>query len=142
VRVRRLLVLLASATLVFFFLRSAPLRDLALRVESLRHYASQDLAVRRLGGSAAAFDRHYFILLEWARRRLPPGARGIAVFPDKEIPSRGKYLTIYQFAPLPTEVAPAVVPAGWLALIYGPRRPQGWRVVENLPYGALLEPAP
>jgi hypothetical protein len=142
VRVRRLLVLLASATLVFFFLSSSPPRDLALRLESLRHYASQDLAVRRLGGSAAAFDRHYFILLEWARRRLPPGARGIAVFPDKEIPSRGRYLTIYHFAPLPTEVAPAAVPAGWLAVIYGPRRPPGWRLIENLPYGALLEPAP
>jgi len=98
--------------------------------------------VRRLGGSSTDFDRPYFILLEWARPRIPKGAAGLAVFPDREIPDRGAYLTIYEFAPLPTLVAPDRIPDGWLALVYGRRRPEGWRVIQELPGGALCDPNP
>ncbi|HEY3202476.1 MAG TPA: hypothetical protein VGL03_02340 [Thermoanaerobaculia bacterium] len=141
-RARRLLVFLASASLLVLFLTREPPRDIGRRIDFLRRYASQRLEVRRLGGTSTDFNRRYFILLEWARRRLPAKTPGLAVFPDAEIPTRGQYLTVYHFAPLPTEVAPMKVPSGWLALIQGTRRPEGWRVVAELPYGALLEPAP
>jgi len=132
----------AAAALAASLVASDPPKDLARRVRSLSHYASQTLAVRRLGGSSADFDRHYFILLEWARPRLPKSTPGLAVFPETDLPSRGEYLTVYEFAPLPTLVAPERVPDGWLALIYGRRRPEGWRVLQELPYGALLDPKP
>jgi hypothetical protein len=142
VTARRRIAQLAAAALAAYFVASDPPTDLPRRIAFLRHYASQSLPVRRLGGSSADFDRPYFILLEWARRKLPPSARGLAVFPDREIPGRGVYLTLYEFAPLPAAVAPARIPPGWLALVYGPRRPPGWRVVADLPGGALLDPAP
>jgi len=132
---------LAAGFLAAALVVSDPPNDLPRRIRSLAHYASQGLAVRRLGGSSTDFDRRYFILLEWARPRIPKDARGLAVFPDEDIPSRGEYLTIYEFAPLPTLVAPDAVPDGWLALVYGPRRPEGWRVLHELPGGALLERA-
>ena len=132
----------AAGILAASLIASKSPRDLARRLRSTPRFASQELAVRRLDGSSTDFDRRYFILLESARPQIPRGTRGIAVFPDVELPSRGAYLTIYEFAPLPTLVAPDRVPDGWLALVYGDRRPAGWRVVEELPYGALLEPAP
>jgi len=127
----------AAGILAASLIASKSPRDLVRRLRSLPPDASQELAVRR-----TVFDRRYFILLERARPQIPKGTMGIAVFPDGELPSRGKYLTIYEFAPLPTLVAPDHVPDGWLALVYGRRRPAGWRVVEELPYGALLEPTP
>jgi hypothetical protein len=133
---------LAAAILAVSLVASKSPRDLVSHLWSLPRYASQELAVRRLNGRSTDFDRRYFILLEWARPRVPKNTRGIAVFPDGELPSRGTYLTIYEFAPLPTLVAPDRVPDGWLALVYGRRRPAGWRVVDELPYGALLEPTP
>jgi len=133
---------IAAGILAASLIASDPPKDLARRIRSLSHFASQELAVRRLGGSSTDFDRHYFILLESARRRMPKGAQGLAVFHGGELPVRGEYLTIYEFAPLPTLVAPARVPDGWLALVYGPRRPEGWRVIQELPYGALLDPTP
>jgi hypothetical protein len=132
----------AAGVLAAALIASDPPKDLARRVRSLSHYASQALPVRRLGGSSTDFDRHYFILLEWARPRIPRDAPGVAVFPDFDLPSRGEYLTIYELAPLPTLVAPDRIPDGWLALVYGRRRPEGWRVLQELPYGALLDPAP
>lgn len=132
----------AAGILAASLVASKSPRDLVRRLRSLPHSASQELAVRRLDGSSTDFDRRYFTLLERARPQIPRGTRGIAVFPDGELPSRGAYLTIYEFAPLPTLVAPDRVPDGWLALVYGERRPAGWRVVEELPYGALLEPMP
>jgi len=132
----------AAGILAASLIASKSPRDLVRRLPSLSHSASQELAERRLDGRSADFDRRYFLLLEWARPQIPRGTRGVAVFPDGELPSRGAYLTIYEFAPLPTLVAPDRVPDGWLALVYGRRRPAGWRVVEELPYGALLEPTP
>lgn len=139
---RRALVAAATAALlVLLAARLVRTADVPRRLRFLAHYAAEPLPVRRLGGTAADFDRDYFILLEWARRTMPAGTPGIAVYPDREIPGRGVYLTIYHFAPLPTVVQPEQIPPGWLALVYGPRRPAGWRVVGEIPSGALLEPS-
>ena len=132
----------AAAVLAASLIASDPPKDLARRIRSLSHFAPQRLAVRRLGGSSTDFDRRYFILLESARLRMPEGARGLAVFPDVDLPVRGEYLTIYEFAPLPTLISPDPVPDGWLALVYGGRRPEGWRVIQELPGGALCDPNP
>ena len=32
--------------------------------------------------------------------------------------------------------------AGWIAAVYGPQRPAGWRLVAEVPGGALMWPAP
>jgi hypothetical protein len=133
---------IAAGVLAAALVASDPPKDLARRLRSLSHFASQELAVRRLGGSATDFDRQYFILLESARRRMPKGARGVAVYHAGELPVRGQYLTVYQLAPLPTLIAPERVPEGWLALVYGPQRQQGWRVIQELPYGAIMDPTP
>jgi hypothetical protein len=131
-----------AAILAASLIASKSPRELAHRLPSLPRFASHELEVRRREASSTDFDRHYLSLLESARPRIPKGTRGIAVFPDDQLPSRGEYLTIYEFAPLPTLVAPHHVPDGWLALVYGQRRPDGWRVVAELPDGALLEPTP
>jgi len=98
--------------LALLFLHTPP-RDLARPLESLRHYASQDLAVRRLEAR-----RPHRIALLHSPGMGPPQAASrharIAVFPDKEIPSRGRYLTIYHFAPLPPRwPRPRFRQAGW-----------------------------
>ena len=132
--------LIALGALFFLFFSRYHPDELARRVRFFSHYASQDLPVRRLGGSGAAFDRNYFVLLEWARRKLPRGTKGVAIF-SGPLPEPGVHLTHYQFAPIPVIVEPRRVPPGWIALVYGPRRPERWRVLAELPHGALLEPA-
>jgi hypothetical protein len=140
VTARRAAVLLALGILFFQLFSGYAPEVLLRRLRFLRHYASQELMVRRLGGSGAAFDRNYVILLEWARRRLPPGTKGLAVFAGP-IPVHGVHLTLYHFTPVPALVEPRRVPPGWIALVYGTRRPEGWRVLTELPHGALLDPA-
>lgn len=108
---------------------------------SLNHHARQELAVRRLGGTAAAFDRPFFIFLESVRRRLPSGITGLAILgapPTDQV----LHLASYHLAPLLVLVAPNAVPAGFRVAVYGPERPPGWRVVAEVPGGAVLEPAP
>ncbi len=97
--------------------------------------------MRRLSGTAAAFDRGFFIFLEAARRRLPPTAAGVAILgapPTDQV----LYLASYQLAPRPVLIAPAALPPRWAAAVYGPERPAGFRVLADLPGGALLEPEP
>jgi len=116
-------------------------RELWRRLRLVAHDAGRDLALRRLDGSSAAFDRRFFFFLEAARRRLPPGASGVAV----EVPAPTEAfrdLALYQFAPLPVLLAPREVPEGWLLAVYGPARPGRWREIGLLPGGALLERAP
>ena len=130
----------AAAGLLFLLLlaRISP-GELGRRLTALGHNARQEPAVRRANGTAAAFDRPFFVFLESARRRLPPGTRGVAVLgaPPSDA---ALYLASYQFAPLPVLVAPASVPAGWPVAAYGADRPAGWRVLAEVPGGALLEP--
>ena len=140
-RFRSAAALAAAALLTVLLLARASVREIFRRAVSLDHHARQESAVRRLGGTAAAFDRRFFVFLESVRRRLPSGAAGVAVLgaPQTEqvLP-----LASYEFAPLPVLVAPRAIPAGWVAAAYGLERPPGWRVVADVPGGAVLEPAP
>jgi hypothetical protein len=131
----------SAAAALGFLLALRGLQDpIVRRVRSVKAFASRDLSVRRLGGSSAAFDRRYFIFLESARRRLPRGSGGVAI--AMSAPSDAAlYLAAYQLAPIPVAMLPPRIPSGWLLAVYGPGRPAGWRVIAELPGGALLAPA-
>jgi hypothetical protein len=141
-RTRRALVLVAyGALLLFLLVAFTRPRELALRARLLTQDASRDLAVRRLEGSSAAFDRRYFHFLEWARRRLPLDAAGVAVFePSPRMPAR--VLALYQFAPRPVLLSPETIPRGWIVAVYGDWRPEGWREIARIPDGALFARTP
>jgi hypothetical protein len=129
----------ATAALLVLFLLQNRVGDLRRRIVFLRHSASQELALRRLAGSGAAMDRGYFAFLESARRKIPPGTRGVAIFltpPTKP----ALYLASYALAPIPVVLAPRQVPPRWIAAVYGESPPAGWRVLATVPGGALLAP--
>jgi hypothetical protein len=128
----------ATALALLLLARDRP-AELAARVRSVAAFAPRELAVRRLGGSSAAFDRKYFLFLESARRQLPKGTAGIAlILPG---PSQDAlYLAAYAMAPIPVAVSRGPVPAGWIAAVYGRERPQGWRLLAEVPGGALMAP--
>jgi hypothetical protein len=128
----------ATLLLVLFLLQNRP-GELGQRVDFLRRGASQELALRRLAGSGAAFDRRYFAFLESARRRIPPGTPGVAIFRDPPT-TEALYLASYALAPIPVVLAPRQVPPRWIAAVYGETAPAGWRVLATLPGGALLAP--
>jgi hypothetical protein len=130
----------AFAVLLLLLLGQISPREIGRRLTALGHNARQEPAVRRANGTAAAFDRGFFVFLESARRRLPRGAAGVAVLGAPAI-DPVLYLASYHFAPLPVLVAPPAIPAGWAVAMYGPARPDGWRVLAEVPGGALLEPA-
>jgi hypothetical protein len=133
--------LAAAAMLASLLLAQVSPRELSRRLVSLDHFARQEPAVRRLGGSAAAFNRSFFIFLESARRRLPPDAAGVAIL---GVPPTDPtlYLASYHLAPLPVLVAPQAIPARWVLAVYGPARPPGWSLVAEVQGGALLVSAP
>lgn len=141
-RTRRTVALFGYAALLLFLIVTPTRpRELARRLRLLAHDATRDLAVRRLDGSSAAFDRRFFYFLESARRKLPPDARGIAFYEaTPRMPAR--VLALYQFAPLPVVMSPEEVPPGWILAVYGPWRPPGWREIAAVSDGALLERAP
>jgi len=108
-------------------------------VRSVAAFAPRELATRRLGGSSAAFDRGYFLFLESARRQLPKGTAGVAVIlPDPS--QEAHYLAAYTMAPIPVAVSRGPVPPGWIAAVYGGERPHGWRLLAEVPGGALMAP--
>ncbi|MGE5276902.1 MAG: hypothetical protein ACM3SU_07900 [Acidobacteriota bacterium] len=118
-------------------------RELSRRLRLVAHDAGRDLALRRLDGSSAAFDRRYFFFLESARRRLPARAAGVAV----QVPAPTEAfrdLALYHFAPLPALLVKSVaeVPSGWVLAVYGAARPDGWREIARVSDGALLARAP
>lgn len=128
----------AAVLLALFLLQNHP-GELRRRIVFLRHSASQELALRRLAGSGAAMDRGYFAFLESARRKIPPGTRGVAIFlnpPTKP----ALYLASYALAPIPVVLAPRQVPPRWIAAVYGESPPAGWRVLATVPGGALVAP--
>ena len=138
-RARRLAASAAAALLLLLFLLQNRPDELRQRVEYLGHSAAQELALRRLGGSGAAMDRGYFAFLESARRKIPPGARGVAIF--RNPPTKpALFLASYVLAPIPVVLAPRQVPPRWLAAFYGENPPPGWRVLATLPGGALADP--
>lgn len=128
----------ATLLLVLFLLQNRP-AELGQRITFLRGAAFQDLALRRLAGSGAAFDRRYFAFLESARRQIPPGTRGVAIFRDPPT-TEALYLASYALAPIPVVLAPRQVPPRWIAAVYGETAPAGWRLLATLPGGALLDP--
>lgn len=138
-RVRRLLVLAASAALLAIFVLSEPPRLLARRAAFLAATASRPLADRRLVGSGAAFDRRFFEFLEAVRRTLPPGLHGVALDTPRGA-AEELYLASYQLAPAPVVFRPRPVPHRWAAATYGVPPPPGWRVVSRLPGGSLSVP--
>ena len=141
-RTRRLVAILGF-TLLVLFLAIRPNRpaELARRLRLLAHDSGRDLALRRLDGSSAAFDRRFFFFLESARRRLPPGATGVAVR-GRAPAQAARDLVAYQFAPLPAILESGEVPAGWILAIYGSERPQGWREIARVSDGAIFARAP
>lgn len=129
-----------SFVLLLLLLASNRPKELRRRIEHLSHYAPRPLEVRRLGGSSTAFDRRFFFFLESARRKLPEDVAGVAVFgPDSE---QARNVVAYQFAPVPAVVRPRPIPPGWIAAVYGPVRPPGWRHVADVSDGALMWPVP
>ena len=140
-RFRRAAALAAAVLLAALLCARISPSEISRRFVLIGHHARQEPAARRLSGTAAAFDRSFFIFLENARRRLPGSAAGIAIV---GVPSTDQvlYLASYHFAPLPVLVAPPALPARWVAAVYGPDRPAGFRVLADWPGGALLEPVP
>jgi hypothetical protein len=115
-----------------------PPKRIAGRVEVVRRSRGLDLTQRRLLGTSARADRAFFLFLDAARRAVPEGTRGVALY------ARGKagtelYLAAYTLDPVPVRFAPREVPPGWVRAFYGPP-PDGWSVVRELPGGAIAEP--
>lgn len=140
-RARRLAALVGSTILFLVLISRLDPGELARRADFLARSASHELAVRRLEGSGAAFDRGYFRFLESARRRLPPGARGLAIYTPHRT-TEALYLASYQLAPVPVLLAPANVPPRWMAAYHAVLPPPGSRIVAELPGGALVAPSP
>jgi len=136
---RRRAAALAAAALLALVLFDQPWSELPRRARTLARFAARDLAVRRLGGSGAAFDRRYFLFLENARRRLPASARGVVLYGT---PPADPYLFLaaYVFAPLPVHRAPEAPAEGWIAASYGSEAPASTRVVAAWAGGSLAEP--
>ena len=138
---RRALVFLAWATLLALELSSVRPSELARRWRFFRHYASESLETRRLAGAAASFDRDYFAFLESVRRQLPADAKGVALF-GLEPSERAYYMAVYWLAPTPALPAPANVPPGWVAAVYGAGGRDDWRRIASVYHGAIFEPPP
>ncbi len=138
---RRVAIAAYGFLLVFLLAAFTRPSELARRAHLLLHDANRDLALRRLDGSSAAFDRRFFYFLESARRRLPPGTPGVAVF-ARVPPAPARDLALYEFAPVPALFAPPEAPPGWILAVYGDERPEGWREIARVSDGALLARAP
>jgi hypothetical protein len=138
---RRALVCFAWAVLLAVELSSVRPRELAGRWRFLRHYAFESLETRRFAGAAAAFDHDYFAFLDSVRRHLPANAKGVALF-GLESSNRAYYLAVYWLAPTPALSAPANVPPGWVAAVYGAGALGDWRRIASVYHGAIFEAPP
>jgi hypothetical protein len=135
---RRRLGAAAAVLLLALVLAAQPLAEVPRRLRFLASFAPRELAVRRLGGSGAAFDRRYFSFLENARRRLPPATRAVflAGMPEDEA---HLYLAAYQFAPLTVTFAGRDRPfAGSVVAVYGRQPGEREPVLALLPEGYLV----
>ena len=133
----------AAALLLALVLASQPWAELPRRVRFLAAFAPKELAVRRLGGSGAAFDRKFFSFLENARRSVPASAKGIVIVGGPHDQAH-LYLATYQLAPYPVqfEFSNNDRPAGLVVAIYGPPPPPGFGVLARFPEGYLQGPLP
>src|SRR5438552_3976948 len=106
----RRLRLAGGVAAVTVLLVSVPGGNLAARLRgnlaTLRHTAGIDLRARRLAGRGPAYDRRFFELVLAARSALPPGTKGIALFAPQIPEWGGRYLAIYELAPMPVVAAP------------------------------------
>jgi hypothetical protein len=137
---RRAVVGLASALLLLVLLRQDDPERLRSRARLLVRMAPLDANLRRLNGTAAAFDPQFYVFLESARRGLPPATPGVAIL-GAPASSPAAYLATYHLAPVPVLVAPERVPPGWVLAVYGRERPPGWKVIAPVWKGALMTPA-
>ena len=138
---RRSLAVLAAAVLCFVELESVSPKEVVRRWRYVRHYAFESLESRRFAGSAASFDRNYFVFLNSVRSHLPADARGVAILGLKRT-THAYYLAAYWLAPTPTLVSPERIPSGWLAAVYGDQQPGGWRTIASVYHGVLYEAPP
>jgi hypothetical protein len=131
---------IAAGLLLLLLLANGSWKELPTRLRSLRAFAPRELAVRRLGGSGAAFDRRFYSFLENARRRLPRATAGVVIV---NAPRTDPYvfLAAYTLAPIPVSFS-AAPPRGWVVAVYAARPAPGARVLYQLPEGFLTEPAP
>jgi len=131
----------AFAILLFELPAGNPLSRASSSLMTLRRTAGLDLRGRRMAGRGPAFDRRFFELVLAAREALPPGTRGI-VLDAPSIPEwGGRFLAIYELAPIPVVAGTARPQPGWVTLVYGRPWPPGWKLLRALPGGALLTPS-
>ena len=128
----------AAALLLALVIASQTWAELPRRARFLAAFAPRGLAVRRLGGSGAAFDRKYFSFLENVRRSIPASAKGVVLVGVPEDEAHF-YLANYQFAPRPmflgTPGGPR--PAGWVTATLGPQPAPDVAVLARFPEGYL-----
>jgi hypothetical protein len=145
---RRAAAAAAAALLLVLMLRRDRPSELGLRARTLVRSAQLDLDTLHMHGTAAAFDRQFYPFLESARRKLPPGAPGVAIF--GMAPSDGAlYFATYHLAPTPVLLAPKRIPPGWILAVYetgtgtgtGTDRPPGWKVIAPVWKGVLMAPS-
>ena len=131
----------AVAVLLFELPGGNPFPRVKSSLATLRQTAALALRGRRMAGRGPAIDRRFFELVLAAREALPAGTKGVVlVAPD--VPEwGGRFLAIYELAPIPVVDGPARPQSGWVTLIYGRQWPPGWKLLRSLPGGALLEPS-
>ena len=143
-RSRRLVALAGYLLVVVSLAAAIRPADLIRRARLVARDSGKDLAVRRLGGSSAAFDRRFFYFLESARRRLPAGTPGVAVLASAPTESH-RDLALYALAPRPALVSLDRIPEGWILAVFqtsaGAGPPDGWREIARVASGALFERA-
>ena len=127
----------AAVLLLLLLVASQPWAEVPRRLRTLGAFGGKELAVRRLGGSGAAFDRRYFSFLENARRRLPRTATSVLLsgVPEDEA---HLYLAAYQLAPRAVAFAGAGRPlAGSVVAVYGRQPGPSEHALAVLPEGFL-----
>jgi hypothetical protein len=132
----------AFTILLVFVSGGNPLPRLRESLATIRRTAGLDLRARRLAGRGPAYDRRFFELVLTVRDALPPGSKGLVLYAPGIPEWGGRYLAIYELAPLPVVDSPVRIREDWVALVYGRESPAGWRLLRSFPGGALLKPGP
>jgi hypothetical protein len=139
---RRIAGVASTVLLALLVVASTRPAEISRRVRRLFGDARADLAVRRLHGTSAAFDRRFFSFLENVRRRLPASTAGV-VFRGAPPTDAYRFVATYQLSPVPVLFEPGssgdTAPPGWLLATYGTGAPPGRRVVASFPEGFLCE---
>jgi hypothetical protein len=127
----------AAVLLLLLLLAAQPWAEVPRRLRVLAAFAPKEPAVRRLGGSGAAFDRRYFSFLENARRRLAPGTSMVFL---RGVPEDEAHLYLAGYALAPRVVAisgPEPPPPGSTIAVYGRQPSASERAYAVLPEGFL-----